>query len=486
MRPRPASSSHLRNTRPVSIQSDVRPLRCGMRPGEESSKIWQTVISGAVLACVALVGCREAPRDDQAAWSSAPNVVTADIQAGIEKHIEEQTRTGGGYFQFSSGDREFAFKLVRVHTEYLSNLGPRRHFACVDLVDTKGDVYDVDFFLASDPGAMTVTETTLHKLNGRPFYLWEQKRDGTWQRVAPTKASQNLMGVITGRDKFEFLYRAKLPAITGAARMWVPLGATDAFQTVTVKSITAPGKVRVLEEHEYGNHVLLLELGAADGGKTLEVLYEVQRIEKAAYEEPASNAAKYLNPERLVPINDTFRSIAAQVVQGKQGDLVRARAIYDHVIDRMRYMKYGTGWGKGDAVYACDVRAGNCTDFHAYFMALARAVGIPARFAIGAAIPSERDDGGIDGYHCWIEFYAEGKWWPVDISEANKYTSLSTYYFGHHPANRFELSRGRDLVVEPLPASGPINFLAYPVLELDGKAAKAEVAFSFKRSVPAE
>jgi type II secretory pathway component PulF len=30
---------------------------------------------------------------------------------------------------------------------------------------------------------------------------------------------------------------------------------------------------------------------------------------------------------------------------------------------------------------------------------------------------------------------------PVDISEANKYTALSTYYFGHNPANRFELSR---------------------------------------------
>jgi transglutaminase-like putative cysteine protease len=148
----------------------------------------------------------------------------------------------------------------------------------------------------------------------------------------------------------------------------------------------------------------------------------------------------------------------------------------------MRYMKYGDGWGKGDAVYACNALTGNCTDFHAYFIALARAIGIPARFAIGAGIPSERNDGGIDGYHCWVEFYADGKWWPVDISEADKYAALSTYYFGHHPANRFELSRGRDLVVEPLPASGPINFLAYPLLEVDGKPVKASVAFSFKRT----
>ena len=120
-----------------------------------------------------------------------------------------------------------------------------------------------------------------------------------------------------------------------------------------------------------------------------------------------------------MPINENFRSIAAGVVQSKKGDLVRAH-FDDHVIDRMRYMKFGDGWGKGDAVYACNARTGNCTDFHSYSIALARAAGIPARFAIGVAIPSERHEGGVDGYHGWAEkSHAEGKWWPVDISEGN-------------------------------------------------------------------
>src|SRR3989338_3973078 len=74
------------------------------------------------------------------------NAVTAEIKAGIEKHIEEEAARGGGYFQFSSGGKNYRFKLVRVHTEYLSRLGPERHFACVDLVDEAGDVYDTDFF----------------------------------------------------------------------------------------------------------------------------------------------------------------------------------------------------------------------------------------------------------------------------------------------------------------------------------------------------
>ena len=35
-----------------------------------------------------------------------------------------------------------------------------------------------------------------------------------------------------------------------------------------------------------------------------------------------------------------------------------------------------------------------------------------------------------------------------------------------NPANRFELTKGRDLIVDPAPATGPINFLAYPLLEM--------------------
>ena len=107
--------------------------------------------------------------------------------------------------------------------------------------------------------------------------------------------------------------------------------------------------------------------------------------------------------------------------------------------------------------------------------------GIPSRFAVGASIPSERDEGGIDGYHCWAEFYAEGKWWPVDISEANKYTALATYNIGRHPATSLEFNRGRDLQIEPGPHSGPINFLAYPVMEVGNIPVLAETFFSFRR-----
>jgi len=70
---------------------------------------------------------------------------------------------------------------------------------------------------------------------------------------------------------------------------------------------------------------------------------------------------------------------------------------------------------------------------------------------------------------------------PIDISQAWKNPKLADYYFGHNPANRFELTKGRDLVVDPEAASGPINFLAYHLLEMNDEVMKPETTFIFRR-----
>ena len=250
-------------------------------------------------SCTLFAGCgQDESKESRVGCISVPNVVTADIQAGIENHVEEEIRRGGGYFKLPFGEKELQLKLVRVHVEYLANLGPRRHFACVDLVDIGGDVYDVDFFLSGDPGEMSVTETTVHKINGQPYYAWEQQSDGTWERIAVEDASQGHFGVIRSRDEFEFTYRAILPEIIDTGRMWIPLPSTDSFQTVEIISLTVPGEQRVLEEKEHGNRILFLELGPEDSGKTVEIRYKVERREKAVYEADTPDPGKYLNPER--------------------------------------------------------------------------------------------------------------------------------------------------------------------------------------------
>lgn len=434
-----------------------------------------------------LVSCQTKTESEVGEVSSqelTARVSIEEIEDGIKAYIEEQKRLNQGFFLVNDEQKELRLKLVRVHTEYLSNLGPSKHFACVDLADEKGDVYDVDFFLEGEPGNMIVTETSLHKLNGKPRYTWKQVVDKTWRRIPVEESSQELLGVKEGKDTFEFYYAATLPIISSLAKVWLPIAQSDDFQEVVLVSSSFLGQQKSLKDKEFGNQVIQLTVGPEDSGKDILLTYQVSRKEKTPYEAgKEEDVQKYLKPNLLLPVGGRFEEIAKEAIRGKErdGTLVHARALYDYIIDNMRYMKFGT-YGTGSADLACDSKTGNCTEFHSFFISLARSIGIPARFAIGASIPSERNDGGIDGYHCWAEFYADGKWWPVDISEGNKYTALATYYFGRHPANRIELSRGRDITLDDMPTTGPINFLVYPIIEEKGEVLYPKVNFSFKRA----
>lgn len=441
----------------------------------------QKIIYSGLLALIfACTGPKE--KSEEKTISTGPKIEIAEIEAGIKSFIDQKTAENGGVFPVKDENHDLKMKLVRVHTEYLSNLGPDSHFACVDLVDEKGDVYDVDFFMEGKPGQMTVTQTTVHKLNGKPFYSWKQKEDKTWYRMPLEQADNNLLGVIEGKDNFEFYYTVTIPELKEKAEIWIPIALSDDFQEVQLLDMKVPGKSSQLLDQVNRNKVLYLELKPEDSGKAIEISYAVQRREKTPYEAPAPDPKIDLISNKLMPKGGRFEQIAKETLGPKINDshLIQARALYDYIIDNMRYMKFGD-FGRGDSNYACDSKTGNCSEFHSFFISLARSVGIPARFAIGASIPSDRNEGGIDGYHCWAEFYADGKWWPVDISEANKYTALATYYFGRHPANRIEFTRGRDLELNPGPSQGPINFLAYPYLEINGKEVKAPTTFTFQR-----
>ena len=444
-----------------------------------------SLILGLIIFLVSCSPNEEKEKKELAKNLISPKVSINQIEDGIKAYIEDQTEKNDGIFPVKDENHDLKMKLVRVHTEYLSNLGPQRHFACVDLVDESGEVYDVDFFMEGDPGGMDVTSTTVHKLNGKPFYSWKQnKEDKTWYRVTMDQSNTSLLGVVEGSDEFVFYYTAQVPQLDGQARMWIPIPESDDFQDIELLETTVAKGAKRIKDGNYGNTLLYFELGPENSGDEIQLTYAVKRKEKGPYEATLLDNSLYLSSSKLMPTGGRFEEIAKEQLGDKINDspLIQARVLYDYNIDNMRYMKFGD-YGRGDSNYACDSKTGNCTEFHSFFISLARSVGIPARFAIGASIPSDRNEGGIDGYHCWAEFYADGKWWPVDISEGNKYTALATYYFGRHPANRIELSRGRDLKLTPGPQAGPINFLAYPYLEIDGKEVKVNSRFSFQRKI---
>ena len=202
---------------------------------------WQvTIIMGACLSLL-LTGCSNGISSEQPPVDPVPHVVNTDIQAGIEGHIDALARLHDGSFPLTVDDEPLALKLVRVHTEYLATLGPGEYFACVDLVDDKGDVYDVDFFMAGDADDMVVTKTIPHKVNGKPYYFWQQNPDKSWGRVPIDEADQKLMGIIVPEDSFDFRYLLTLPELTGPARLWLPLPQSDDFQTVELLSARSPG-----------------------------------------------------------------------------------------------------------------------------------------------------------------------------------------------------------------------------------------------------
>ncbi len=111
------------------------------------------------------------------------DVTTADVSAGIKKHIEaESKKSGDGKLHVKHEGKDLALDLVKVHDDRLSSLGGGKHFACVDLKAADGTVYDVDFFLKGKPGEMKVTETSVHKIAGKPLYNWKEE-GGVWKKV---------------------------------------------------------------------------------------------------------------------------------------------------------------------------------------------------------------------------------------------------------------------------------------------------------------
>jgi hypothetical protein len=110
-------------------------------------------------------------------------VSKADISTGIKSHINnEWRRTGDKKFHVNYRGKNLALDLIRVHDDRLSSLGGDKYFACVDMKSGDGTIYDIDFFMAGQPGNMTVTETSVHKINGKPLYNWKEQ-GGVWKKV---------------------------------------------------------------------------------------------------------------------------------------------------------------------------------------------------------------------------------------------------------------------------------------------------------------
>ena len=278
-------------------------------------------------------------------------------------------------------------------------------------------------------------------------------------------------------------------------RIWIPIPVSNEHQQMHTFQVLANWSYQVVSEPEHGNRFIvfdfvdteLLTTNTADITVNFDVTrHAIGRLHKHSPAEQVTNEqlARHLAADRLIPIDGKIAKEAQAIVGNIDSPLKQVRCIYDHIVDTLTYDKSGTGWGRGDALYACDIRKGNCTDFHSLFIAQTRALNIPARFIMGLPFAENKTEGSISGYHCWGEFYLTGKGWqPVDASEASKFPQKKEAFFGGLDEHRVAFTVGRDIKL-PGSVAEPLNYVIYPHVEIDGKSHNSvKTTFSFSKRI---
>lgn len=309
----------------------------------------------------------------------------------------------------------------------------------------------------------------------------------------PAKGSES-------QRSFSFRYEVNVPATaeaTGEAHLWIPIPRSDAQQAIHHLHIESAVKYRLGRDPLYDNSFAMFSPTAAQSsaGYNVTMSFDVTRreyrvdvgtraITNGSAQIPLQDKLlqRNLEPDKLVPLNATITEMAAEHTQGASTPLEKAREIYTYVATTMRYDKSGDGWGRGDEMWACDSKRGNCTDFHSVLIGMLRSSRIPARFEIGFPLPEARREGDIPGYHCWAEFYLNGAGWiPVDASEASQHPEKRDYFFGSVDVNRVMFSYGRDIRLSPEQKGEPLNFFVYPYAEAKGEPVKGlKTRYSFR------
>jgi transglutaminase-like putative cysteine protease len=196
----------------------------------------------------------------------------------------------------------------------------------------------------------------------------------------------------------------------------------------------------------------------------------------------------YLRPTSLLPTDGIVMETAEKITRDCHGDMQKARAIYEWVVDNTSRDPKMPGCGMGDvaSMLKSGYLGGKCADINALFVALARSVRIPARDAYGIRVADSRlgfkclgRSGDISkAQHCRAEFYAPGVGWvPVDPADVRKVMleeepgglpmsdpkvqAARAALFGSWEMNWIAYNHGHDVV---LPGSGKeaIPFLMYP------------------------
>lgn len=114
----------------------------------------------------------------------AKDFSVSDLESAIKTDIAEKSKDTHGVFKLDDPQLKKTWDLTldHVHKDRLAKLSSDTYFACVDMKDRTGRTVDVDFFLKSKDGKLEMSDTSVHKVEGKPRYNWKEE-DGFWKRV---------------------------------------------------------------------------------------------------------------------------------------------------------------------------------------------------------------------------------------------------------------------------------------------------------------
>jgi transglutaminase-like putative cysteine protease len=275
---------------------------------------------------------------------------------------------------------------------------------------------------------------------------------------------------------------AEVPDATKVVDLWVPVVTGNDRQTVNHKNESAlRAEGQMTRDPRFGNRIyyrryeapfaLPIRLGLDYEIEVREATVpEARQLVSTKQVDPGAAYAQYLCETTMIPIQGRVAELARQIDLAEGEPLRAGRKIYDHLVDTMVYNYLAKGAGSGDAVWACDSKTGDCTDYHSVFIGVCRWRGIPADHVFGMPIPPDKPEGDIKFCHCWARFWvADVGWIPIDASRADKFPADRDYYFGTIGSTWITLAHGRDVVLEPPQQGPPVNMFDEPIAEADGR-----------------
>ncbi len=165
------------------------------------------------------------------------------------------------------------------------------------------------------------------------------------------------------------------------------------------------------ENGELGNAVAHFELGLIPpyGKKIVKFIAEVKTAESSNRSE-LNDASRYLVEEPYIEINHPTVKALANRLKGET-PASSVENIYHWAANQIQYAGY-VSQDKG-ALQAIETKVGDCTEYMYTVVALARALGIPAR-GIGGYVYEKDMVVSPTDYHNWAEVYLGDRWQIVD------------------------------------------------------------------------